>query len=75
LGHAATEVLRVTRRKSGAHGESSMETSVVVMRVPAFQTRPHLPGRTDELLVSAMIRGLRGVDLVLCFQTWTDSDA
>ena len=28
-----------------------------------FQTRCHLPARTDELLVSVVIRGLRDVDV------------
>ncbi len=32
-----------------------------------FQTYPHLPARTDDLLVSATIRGLRGVDLARAF--------
>ncbi len=40
-----------------------------------FQTRAHLPARTDDLFMSVMIRGLRAVNLVLCLRIRTDSDA
>jgi hypothetical protein len=43
--------------------------------LPVFQARPHLPARTNELLVSAMIRSLRGIDLHLCFRIRTHSYA
>jgi len=40
-----------------------------------FQTRPHPPARTNDLLLSVVIRSLQGIDLPLCFRIRTDSDA
>ena len=40
-----------------------------------FQARLHPPARTNDQLVSAMIRSLRGIDLHLCFRIRTHSDA
>jgi hypothetical protein len=40
-----------------------------------FQTRPHPQARMDDLLASPSIRGLRGIDLALCFRIRTDRNA
>jgi len=40
-----------------------------------FQTRLHPPARTNDLLVSAMIRSLRGINLTWCLRIRTDGDA
>ncbi len=40
-----------------------------------FQTCPHPPARTNDLLLSVVIRSLQGIDLPLCFRIRTDSDA
>jgi hypothetical protein len=54
--------------QQGFHFTSPAKT---MRRAQDFQTRPHLPVQTDDRLLPVVIRGLRNVDLGLCFPIGT----